>query len=273
MDVRISSSEQEELVIKNQKLVPHIAKKYIKCYSDFEDLISVGKIGLAKAAATFDKSKGNKFSTYAALCIQNEILMFLRSERRQGNVVFLEEPIGTDKDGNEITLGETIADDEKDFREVLGDRDVIARTITSIINLLEPREKVIFLYRISGKTQSFIGEALKISRSYVSRYQDRINKKIESYFETNENFKKVFFMDIVENWYEISFSQNEIKDFNKIFARFLKKHSSLEKLSDFEVVSNKAWIRLIVPAVPESFSFIAQIIQSIYEYNGAIKND
>jgi len=270
MDVRISSKEQEELVIKNQKLVPHIAKRYIKSYYDFDDLISVGKIGLVKAAVTFDKSKGNAFSTYAALCIRNEILMYLRTEKRQGNVVFLEEPIDSDKDGNEITLGETISDNNKDFREVIADRDVIVRAIRIFLNLLEPREKVVFLYKISGKTQRIIAKSLKISRSYVSRYEGKINHKIKEYFERPQEFKEVFSMDITDNSYEISFSVKDVKDFNKIFAKFLKDCTSAKNLSDFEVVRTIWRVRIIVPAVPESFSIIAQIIQKIYEYNGVI---
>ena len=163
---------REILIERNLRLVAHIAKKYQNVDEEMEDLISIGTIGLIKAVSSFDSGKG-KLSTYASRCIDNELLMLLRSKKKTSKEVSLYEPIGTDKEGNEINLLDIIESEQIDVidrMELAGNLKRLGR----IMQNLEEREKEIIFLRyglVTGKeiTQREIGEMLGISRSYVSR--------------------------------------------------------------------------------------------------------
>ena len=177
---------REILIERNLRLVAHIAKKYQNVDEDMEDLISIGTIGLIKAVASFDASKG-KLSTYASRCIDNELLMLIRSTRKTSKEVSLYEPIGTDKEGNEINLLDIIETEQIDVidkMELCNDLKRLAR----LLEKLEGREKEIIYLRYgleTGKevTQREIGERLGISRSYVSRIEKRALNKLKRGFE------------------------------------------------------------------------------------------
>ncbi|WP_342759654.1 RNA polymerase sporulation sigma factor SigK [Kineothrix sedimenti] len=177
---------REILIERNLRLVAHIAKKYQNVDEDMEDLISIGTIGLIKAVASFDASKG-KLSTYASRCIDNELLMLIRSKRKTSKEVSLYEPIGTDKEGNEINLLDIIETEQVDVidrMELCSDLKKLAR----LLEKLEGREKEIIFLRYgleTGRevTQREIGERLGISRSYVSRIEKRALGKLKRGFE------------------------------------------------------------------------------------------
>ena len=161
---------REILIERNLRLVAHIAKKYQNVDEDMEDLISIGTIGLIKAISSFDAGKG-KLSTYASRCIDNELLMLLRSKKKSAREVSLFEPIGTDKEGNEINLLDIIEQEQTEVTEVLSDRE---------------REIIYLRYGLlTGRdvTQREIGEALHISRSYVSRIEKKALLKLREKFE------------------------------------------------------------------------------------------
>lgn len=267
MQMRLISKEQEELVLKNQRLVRHLIKKLNVSYNDYEDFISIGTIGLIKAAATFDTSKNIKFSTYAAQCINNEIFMHFRKEKSHINDISLYDPVGIDANGNELTLFDTIASSDRDFTEVLEENDVFIHLISIILNLLESKERLIMLYQIAGASQRFIAKILNISQSYASRLEKQLNKKVKSYLQTEQQYKEVFTMAIVGDFYQISFSSKDIKHFNKIFATILRNLTSTKELPDFNVNCNNERILIKIPAHPESFSFVAKIIQEIDNYS------
>ncbi len=177
---------REILIERNLRLVAHIAKKYQNVDEDMEDLISIGTIGLIKAVASFDSGKG-KLSTYASRCIDNELLMLLRSKKKTSKEVSLYEPIGTDKEGNEINLLDIIESEQVDVvdRMELGSN---IRRLGRVLQTLEEREKEIIYLRYglaTGKevTQREIGEKLGISRSYVSRIEKRALYKLRIGFE------------------------------------------------------------------------------------------
>lgn len=187
-----SSEETEKareiLIERNLRLVAHIAKKYQNVDEDMEDLISIGTIGLIKAVASFDASKG-KLSTYASRCIDNELLMLLRSKKKTSKEVSLYEPIGTDKEGNEINLLDIIETEQIDIIDKLEMIEKI-RKLSNVLSKLEGREKEIIYLRYgleTGKevTQREIGELLGISRSYVSRIEKRALFKLKREFEKN----------------------------------------------------------------------------------------
>ena len=172
---------REILIERNLRLVAHIAKKYQNVDEEMEDLISIGTIGLIKAVSSFDSGKG-KLSTYASRCIDNELLMLLRSKKKTSKEVSLYEPIGTDKEGNEINLLDIIESEQIDVidrMELAGNLKRLGR----IMQNLEEREKEIIFLRyglVTGKeiTQREIGEMLGISRSYVSRIEKRALGKL-----------------------------------------------------------------------------------------------
>ena len=177
------------LVERNLRLVAHIAKKYVGVGEDTEDLISIGTIGLIKAVSTFDDSKG-RLVTYASSCIDNELLMMLRSRKKVSRDVSLYEPIGTDKEGNEISLLDVIESPEEDIAEAM-DLSANMKKLWGYMDIcLSAREREIIRLRYGfGRaeevTQREIGEQLGISRSYVSRIEKKAIRKLRECYENN----------------------------------------------------------------------------------------
>ena len=182
-----SRQAKEILVERNLRLVAHIAKKYQNSDEDAEDLISIGCIGLIKAIDTFDERKG-RLATYACRCIDNELLMLLRGKRKTSKEVSLYEPIGQDKEGNEIQLLDVIDGQQPDIIEAI-ERDGNIRKLTVLLQeKLSKREREIILmrYGLNGygeATQNEIGQWLGISRSYVSRIEKKALQKLKRGFE------------------------------------------------------------------------------------------
>ncbi|MCD2491390.1 RNA polymerase sporulation sigma factor SigK [Lacrimispora sp. NSJ-141] len=167
---------KDVLVERNMRLVAHIVKKYSQTDYEMEDLISIGTIGLIKAVDTFNPDRANRLGTYAAKCIDNEILMFLRAERKKGREVSLYEPIGTDKEGNVISLVDIIEAESKDVAEKISTDQDIKRMHEAYGEILSDREKQVIAMRyglFGGKehTQREVASVLGISRSYVSRIE------------------------------------------------------------------------------------------------------
>lgn len=182
-----SRRAKEILIERNLRLVAHIAKKYQNVDEDMEDLISIGCIGLIKAVDTFDAGKG-RLATYACRCIDNELLMLLRGKKKISREVSLFEPIGQDKEGNEIHLVDVIEQQQPD----IVDRMETVNNIRTLLKLIDEcltereREILILRYGLGGMpevTQSEIGVKLGISRSYVSRIEKKALGKLREKFE------------------------------------------------------------------------------------------
>ncbi len=185
-----SEKAKQILIERNLRLVAHIVKKYQNVEENPEDLISIGTIGLIKAIHTFDGTKGSKLATYAARCIDNELLMMLRARRKSARDVSLYEPIGTDKEGNEINLLDITCAEGTDAFEVLSVREDVERLRKILRGTLSRRElEVIKLrYGLVGErelTQREIGQLMGISRSYVSRIEKKALRKLRIAFEDN----------------------------------------------------------------------------------------
>ncbi len=177
---------KEVLIVRNLRLVAHVAKKYQNTEEDMEDLISVGCIGLIKAIDTFDAGRG-RLATYACRCIDNELLMLLRSRKKLSREVSLFEPIGQDKEGNEIQLVDIIEQEQVDVVENMELTANIRKLYSLIPCVLSPREQeiVVLRYGLGGRepvTQNQIGEILGISRSYVSRIEKKALRKLRECF-------------------------------------------------------------------------------------------
>ncbi len=178
-----------KLIEHNLRLVAHIVKKYDVKDKDTDDLISIGTIGLIKGIDSFNSNKNIKLTTYCAKCIQNEILMYFRSNKKHTNDVSLNGSIGYDKDGNEINLIDVIKSDDEDILTVLHNKDSV-ETLMKYLDVLNPRERKIIINRYGlfdsdELTQKEISEKLNISRSYVSRIEKRALLKIYKKFLKN----------------------------------------------------------------------------------------
>lgn len=173
---------RNELIEHNLRLVAHIVKKYYSCGKNQDDLISIGTIGLIKAVDSFDPSLGSRFATYAGKCLQNEILMYFRSQKRLAAEVSMSETIDVDKDGNPLTWGDIIAVDDT-IADDLDNKLRSARAIQIINNELTERERRIISLRYGlgdgpAITQREVANLMGISRSYVSRLEGSALKKI-----------------------------------------------------------------------------------------------
>lgn len=175
------------LIERNLRLVAHIVKKYQSSQEDNEDLLSIGTIGLIKAVVTFNPDKSVRLGTYAARCIENEILMYFRARKKMTREVSLYEPIGTDKEENEIKLFDIIeaADDDAYKKAVL--KEEIRMLYYQMESVLSKRERLVLklrygLYDAEEYTQREIAEQLGISRSYVSRIEKSAIEKLKEYF-------------------------------------------------------------------------------------------
>ncbi len=179
-----------KLIEHNLRLVAHIVKKYDRYKEDADDLISIGTIGLIKGIDSYSMDKGVKLTTYAAKCAENEILMYFRSNKKNANNVSLNDCIGYDKDGNEITLVDVLKEQNKEIIENVFLKDNI-NLLKSYIKILNEREKKIIIMRygllgVKEETQKEIAKKLSISRSYVSRIEKRALVKMLREFLKNQ---------------------------------------------------------------------------------------
>ena len=181
---------RNKLIEHNLRLVAHIVKKFDTKEKMTDDLISIGTIGLIKGIDTYKNNKKTKITTYAARCIQNEILMYFRANKKSNNDVSLSDSIGYDKDGNEINLIDLIEDKQTSFDDLITTKDNVT-SLKKYIDMLSKREKEIImkrygLYKEKEKTQKEIAKEMNISRSYVSRIEKRALTKILKEFIKNK---------------------------------------------------------------------------------------
>ncbi len=181
----------DQLVQHNMRLVAHIAKKYQNAEEDLEEYISVGSVGLMKAVLSFDQTKGSKLGTYAARCIENELLMMLRSRKKATREISLQEPVGVDQEGNECSLMDIMESDAKDIVEEIYTGEMIKKALFLMKTELSEREQEILsmrygLFREREYTQKEVGDKLHISRSYVSRIEKKALQKLRKLMKQEE---------------------------------------------------------------------------------------
>ena len=184
-------SARDVLIERNMRLVAHVVKKYQSPDYDMEDLLSVGTIGLIKAVNTFKVDKGSRLATYAAKCVENEILMLLRASKKLSKEVSLFEPIGVDKDGEAVSLVDIIEMDNKETIDTMILKQDVKELYEAFESCLTDTEKTVIrmrygLYRGKEHTQREIAGQLGISRSYVSRIEKRALEKIRGEFDKND---------------------------------------------------------------------------------------
>lgn len=185
------TSASDELIEKNLRLVAYIVKKYAGIGKDSEDLISIGTIGLIKAIDSFDVDKGIRLATYASRCIDNELLMLLRSEKKQAKEVYLNESIGSDKEGNEISLIDIIETSDEDVTDKVLLKEDLGKLYDYVETVLSDREKNIIYLRYGipdgskEYTQREIADIMGISRSYISRIEKKALNKLKKAYDEN----------------------------------------------------------------------------------------
>jgi len=177
---------KQKLIEHNLRLVVHIAKKYAQ-NRDMDDLVSCGTIGLIKGVSTYDPAKGVQLVTYASRCIQNEILMRIRSEKKERREVSLSEPIGADSEGNDLTLLDILCTNVESVDETVIRNTRLSR-VRNLVSKLEPRQSIIMTLRYgledgNAMTQNEVAEVLGISRSYVSRIEKKAMQKLVAMLE------------------------------------------------------------------------------------------
>jgi len=173
------------LIERNLRLVAHVAKKYTSQFHTMDDFISIGTIGLIKAVNTYSSDKATRLATYAARCIENEILMTIRSSKKYTAEVSINVPIGTDKEGNEISLNDVLGTEPDEIIDDIDTKIRIGLMLASMGKVLTEREKKVLIYRygIFGTdphTQREVAATLGISRSYVSRIEKKALEKLRS---------------------------------------------------------------------------------------------
>lgn len=187
---KIKEGDQDaknKLIEHNLRLVAHIIKRYYSSIRDQDDLISIGTIGLIKAASTFDYDKGTRFATYASRCIENEILMYFRNLRKSAQDIFISDPIDTDKEGNSLTLQDIMSDDDNIFDHI--DLRLKSEQMYKLIEkyLSEREQNIIImrygLYCTKPLTQREVAAVLNISRSYVSRIEKKAINTLKKHFK------------------------------------------------------------------------------------------
>lgn len=252
---------RENLILGNLRLVFKIAKNFLYTEVSIEDLFSIGTIGLIKAVNSFSLDRNVKLSTFASKCIRNEILMYLRKEKRYSNsVVSLSTTTYIDNDGNKLFIEDTCADSKSSiFFDLYADLDNFISILNYLSNTLfetSYRDFLIFLYMLGGKKQQFLADYLNLSQSYISRLFKKFNNRIRLL-----NSSRCFSSKIIyPNYFSFSFSDNEL---------FVGISKELLDTSDLDIFinekTNDTYFFAIFPFLQESFISVAEMFQHLYE--------
>ena len=255
---------ENDLILKNERLVYYLSRKFENHpLYDEDDFASIGKIGLIKAARTFDNSKNIKFATYASTCINNEIRMYIRKNKNNATNAYLEDIINIDAEGNNLTLENLVSSKNSDFADKIIDKEMLEKFLNIVLNYFNSRNRLLWLYSIAGVTQKEISDILGISQSYISRLEKKIKNNFKKMLTTKLKFKEVFSMSITQNSFFIHFSAKDVENFNTVFADFLQKRILNRELLEFKVKRVQDTVTIQLPCDSESFAFIADIIKEL----------
>ncbi len=252
---KISSSDAKKILQeRNLRLVFHVAKKFSNANYSIEDLFSIGTIGLIKAVNSFNPKKGVKLATYAARCIDNEILMYLRYEHKwKTNVNYMQDILATDSDGHEFHLEDVIADEKDSLcSEVLEKRDLISSLITVALHRLSQKEIIIFFYRLGEKTQKEIAGIMGISQSYISRIEKKIILKLKNFESKTIEKKEIHFYLDEENYY-LEFSKETYDNISEIANNFSINYQDIGSAIKLKIPSHDSLL-------------IADFLKTLYNY-------
>ena len=254
--------EREHLVLENLGLVRYIANSIKVNNIEFEDRVSIGTIGLIKAANTFDESKGIKFSTYSARCIENEILMNLRKENKQSDVMHFEDMISQDNEGNLLKVEDIIAD-KTDYYEEYQKILIIENILNMALNLEDTNKRNVILLRWAGLTQKQISDIIGLSQSYIARLEKKAIKYIKRYIDKKLICKKICDMRKIDNFYRVTFYILSLKNTEDILG-VLNHEAEKVHLKYFEIeIYNKCNFVIKVLAEDSAFIFLVNVLNRL----------
>ena len=252
-----------KLVLDNDKLVHYFVRKIGKGEYEYDDLVQTGRMGLLKAAKTYDGR--TKFATYASRCITNELLMYFRkNNKHMKNKVSLEDCVCIDSEGDEVTYSMIIEDKGSNFCNTVENCEMMEKAVNIALNVLPLNDKLVWLYVIAGKTQKYIAKKLNITQSYVSRIYSRAYKKVRAMYEKNIKYMEVYHMKVNTNCCSISFCTKDTEDVNKVITELLKK---LASKTNVKITRKGQKISINFPVVEECFDPIAYLISNVDKYS------
>lgn len=265
MKKRLTSLEEQELVLQNIGLVYYWVNKFVVAPSNYDDMISIGIIGLIKAAANFDKTRNKKFASYAAKCIRNELFLSFRDKSFEKKEVFLEDIVKVNDNGKELYLKDLLSSSSNSIYEDQ-DEHIFEILINLILNLLEKREILIMLYKISGYRQKEIAKQLNLSQPQISRLEKTICKKIKCYYERGRLFKGAYFMSVEKDLYRVSITLNDNEKSKKEAIRIANDITVSMNSKGYKLEIDNNQIIIYMPRDSNSFPFLATIINGIGKY-------
>lgn len=260
MDMKLNASQQK-MVLENMGLVYCVVWEKFKVTPaslEYEDLVSIGTIGLIKAVINFDRSKAT-FSTFAYNCIYNNICVHFKKSNKYADDISL----SYKKDESDSELIDRIEKYDDSFVDELANIDDFIQVVNIVLNYLELREKLIILYWMGNISQLNIAKLLNISEANISRIKLEAFKEIQRVFKYKISYKKVFSMDIIGNTYEITFSQKDISNFVRAFAKLQNLTPIDPELNQFKIILREDIIKIKTLAHPDYFQLIGQIMENL----------
>lgn len=263
----------QQMILDNRNLVHHLIKtlNISRNFIEYEDLVSIGTIGLIKAANSFDLSKNVIFSNYACTCIKNEIFIYYNKNKKHVNDVSLEAFTTFTENNHTINLQDRLEHPDSDFVEKILKTETFTELINIILNCLSQTEKIIMLYRLGNISQSDISKILKFSQSYISKVEKKAILKIKETINHQFNYTEIFSMSTLEDYYQITILPKDINNFKKVFSLILKKLKSVTNIN-FKIKYTKKQIIFQISRQLEAFPFWAQILLEFEKYNIVFAN-
>lgn len=263
----------QQMILDNRNLVHHLIKtlNISRNFIEYEDLVSIGTIGLIKAANSFDLSKNVIFSNYACTCIKNEIFIYYNKNKKHVNDISLEAFTTFTENNHTINLQDRLEHPDSDFVEKILKTETFTELINIILNCLSQTEKIIMLYRLGNISQSDISKILKFSQSYISKVEKKAILKIKETINHQFNYTEIFSMSTLEDYYQITILPKDINNFKKVFSLILKKLKSVTNIN-FNIKCTKKQIIFQISRQLEAFPFWAQILLEFEKYNIVFAN-
>lgn len=263
----------QQMILDNRNLVHHLIKtlNISRNFIEYEDLVSIGTIGLIKAANSFDLSKNVIFSNYACTCIKNEIFIYYNKNKKHVNDISLEAFTTFTENNHTINLQDRLEHPDSDFVEKILKTETFTELINIILNCLSQTEKIIMLYRLGNISQSDISKILKFSQSYISKVEKKAILKIKETINHQFNYTEIFSMSTLEDYYQITILPKNINNFKKVFSLILKKLKSVTNIN-FNIKCTKKQIIFQISRQLEAFPFWAQILLEFEKYNIVFAN-
>ena len=273
MIMLLNKKEEQEMVLQNQKLVRLEIKRIgvTPASSDYEDLFSIGTIGLLNAIRTFDESKGYAFSSYACKCIRNEIFLDFKRSRKHSKEISLNNTIYEDKEGKSKSYEDVLEDPMSEFDERIINREYFVHLMNIILNYLESKERLVMIYKMENTNLSEIGRLIGVSRQRVFQINEKAVSKIKKVLDNDLFFNEVFKFQILENYYQLSFNPKDINHLGEEFE--VKDLITLVNLYDNNIELDGEQIVISALSEPEFFKFIGKIFQMLDKLEESRKYD